>query len=60
MHKSYIRAWLTKNLNKHGETEAVSTVHHRLAGPRYMLLPAEPITITLYQPRGIGLQAVAV
>ena len=37
---------LTKNLNKHGEKEAANTVHHRLAGPRYMLLPAEPIIIT--------------
>ena len=37
---------LTKNLNKHGKTEAATTVHHRLVGPRYVLSPTEPITIT--------------
>ena len=50
---------LTKNMNKYGEKEAANTIHDRFVSPRYTLSPAEPIT-TLYQPRGIGLQAVAV
>ena len=50
---------LTKNLIKHGEKEAANTIHHRLAGPRYMLSPAEPITIT-HCTSLVGLQVVAV
>ena len=48
---------LTKNLlHKHGETEAASTVHNRLAGSRYMLVAlwAHYHHITQYQPWGVG------
>ena len=31
---------------KHGKTEAANTVHHRLAGLHYTLLPTDSITIT--------------
>ena len=41
------RLWSCQQLLvKHSETEAANIVHHRLTGPRYTLLPAEPFTIT--------------